>query len=256
VMHFAGEALVEKSMREPSPFYVGNVACGVMLVDAMTRHKVSKFIFSSTCAVYGEPQIVPIPENHPKAPVNPYGKSKLTFESVLADYAKYAGLRYVSLRYFNVAGASSERGEAHRCETHLIPRVLDAAIEKIPFIEVFGTDYPTDDGTCVRDYVHVMDIADAHVRALERIDDVHGRAFNVGTGRGYSILEVLKAAERVTGKTIKSKLSGRRPGDPAILVASGEQLRLALGWEPGCSSLDEQISSAWRWKERHPGGYD
>ena len=201
VMHFAAEALVAKSVREPSIFYATNVASGVNLLDAVTRHGVKKFIFSSTAATYGEPEIVPIPEDHPKAPINPYGKSKLVFEQILADYRLYTGLKYVSLRYFNAAGASRECGENHRVETHLIPRVLDAAAGGLPHVDVFGTDYPTPDGTCVRDYIHVLDIADSHVRALEEIDRVSGEAFNVGNSRGFSILEVIDTAERVTGKT-------------------------------------------------------
>jgi UDP-glucose 4-epimerase len=255
VMHFAAEALVAKSMREPSTFYAANVACGINLLDAVTRHGVKKFIFSSTAATYGEPEIVPIPENHRKAPINPYGKSKLLFEQVLADYRGYTGLHYATLRYFNAAGASTERGEAHRTETHLIPRVLDAAAGAISAVDVLGTDYPTPDGTCVRDYVHVFDIADSHLRALENIERVSGEAFNVGNARGYSILEVIDTAERVTGKKIPRRLTSRRPGDPAVLVASKEKLKFTLGWETQHSSLDEIVSSAWTWKQKHPHGY-
>ena len=255
VMHFAGEALVAKSVREPSAFYAANIACGVNLLDAMTRHNVKKFIFSSTAATYGEPRTVPIPEDHAKNPINSYGKSKIRFEEILSDYRAYTGLHYASLRYFNAAGASVERGEHHRVETHLIPRVLDAAAGAIPHVEVFGTDYPTPDGTCVRDYIHVLDIADSHVRALESLDRVSGEAFNVGNSRGFSILEVLDAAERVTSRKIPRKLSPRRPGDPAVLVASKEKIREALGWEAQHSSLDEIISSAWNWKQKHPCGY-
>jgi UDP-glucose 4-epimerase len=255
VMHFAGEALVAKSVREPSTFYAANVACGVNLLDAMIRHGVKKFIFSSTAATYGEPETVPIPEDHRKAPINPYGKSKLVFEQILADYRAYTGLAYITLRYFNAAGASSERGEAHRVETHLIPKVLDAASGASPHVDVFGTDYPTPDGTCVRDYIHVLDIADSHLRALEEIERVAGEAFNVGNSRGYSILEVIDTAERITGRKILRQLSPRRPGDPAVLVASKEKLKAALGWEAHHSSLDEIISSAWNWKQKYPRGY-
>jgi len=255
VMHFAAEALVAKSVREPSIFYATNVASGVNLLDAVTRHGVKKFIFSSTAATYGEPEIVPIPEDHPKAPINPYGKSKLTFEQILVDYKLYTGLKYVTLRYFNAAGASSTCGENHRVETHLIPRVLDAAAGSLPHVDVFGTDYPTPDGTCVRDYIHVLDIADSHVRALEEIDRVTGEAFNVGNSRGFSILEVIDAAERITGRKIPRKLGPRRPGDPAVLVASKEKLKRVLGWEASHSSLEEIIQSAWTWKQKHPNGY-
>jgi UDP-glucose 4-epimerase len=256
VMHFAAEALVAKSVREPSIFYATNVACGVNLLDAVTRHGVKKFIFSSTAATYGEPETVPIPEDHRKAPINPYGKSKLVFEQILADYKNYTQLNYVSLRYFNAAGASQERGEQHRVETHLIPRVLDAASGGLPHVDVFGTDYPTPDGTCVRDYIHVLDIADSHVRALEEIDRVSGEAFNVGNSRGYSILEVIDAAERITGRKIPRKLGPRRPGDPAVLVASKEKLKRVLGWEASHSSLEEIVQSAWAWKQKHAHGYE
>lgn len=255
VMHFAGEALVAKSVREPSTFYAANVACGVNLLDAMIRHGVKKIIFSSTAATYGEPETVPIPEDHPQAPINPYGKSKLVFEQILADYRAYTGLAYVTLRYFNAAGASEQRGEAHRVETHLIPKVLDAATGAIPHVQVLGSDYPTPDGTCVRDYVHVLDIADSHLRALQQIGRVAGEAFNVGTSRGYSILEVIATAERVTGRKIPRQLSPRRPGDPAVLVASKDKLKTVLGWEASHSSLEEVLSSAWRWKQKHPHGY-
>src|SRR5713226_6174676 len=255
VMHFAAEALVAKSVSEPSIFYATNVAGGVNLLDAVTRHGVKKFIFSSTAATYGEPEIVPIPEDHRKAPINPYGKSKLVFEQILADYKTYTQLNYVALRYFNAAGASKEFGEHHRVETHLIPRVLDTAIGLLPHVDIFGTDYPTPDGTCVRDYIHVLDIADSHVRALEEIDRVSGGAFNVGNSRGFSILEVIATAERITGRKIPRQLGPRRPGDPAVLVASKEKLKRAFGWEASHSSLEEIILSAWNWKLKHPHGY-
>jgi UDP-glucose 4-epimerase len=255
VMHFAGEALVAKSVREPSTFYAANVACGVNLLDAMVRHGVNKFIFSSTAAIYGEPEVVPIPEDHPKAPINPYGKSKLTFEQILADYRGYTGLKYVTLRYFNAAGATAERGEAHREETHLIPRVLDTALGAYPVIEIFGRDYPTPDGTCLRDFVHVLDISESHIRALEEIERVPGEAFNVGNSRGYSNLEVVQTAERITGRKIPHKLSARRPGDPAVLVASNEKLKRSLGWVATHSSLEEILQSAWDWRRKFPRGY-
>ena len=255
VMHFAGEALVAKSVREPSTFYAANIACGVNLLDAMTRHGIRKFIFSSTAATYGEPHTVPIPEDHSKNPINPYGKSKLRFEEILADYRSYTALQFAALRYFNAAGASPERGEAHRVETHLIPKVLDAAMGLVPHVEVFGSDYPTPDGTCVRDYIHVLDIADSHVRALESIDKVSGEAFNVGNSRGFSIFEVIDAAEKITGRKISRNVSPRRPGDPAVLVASKDKLHRMLGWEARHSSLEEIISSAWSWKQKHPHGY-
>jgi UDP-glucose 4-epimerase len=256
VMHFAAEALVAKSVREPSSFYAANVACGINLLDAMVRHNVGKIIFSSTAATYGQPETSPIPEHQPKAPINPYGKSKLRFEEILADYRSYTGLKYGVVRYFNAAGASVERGEAHRVESHLIPRVLDTALGAYPVVEIFGSDYPTPDGTCIRDYVHVLDIADSHLRVLEEIDRFAGEAFNVGNSRGYSNLEVLHTAEHIVGRKIPHKLSPRRPGDPATLVASNEKLKKALGWTASHSSLEEIIQSAWDWRRQHPKGYE
>lgn len=255
VMHFAGEALVAKSVREPSTFYAANVGCGINLLDAMVRHGVNRLIFSSTAATYGEPEVVPIPEEHRKLPINPYGKSKLTFEQILADYRAFAGMRYVTLRYFNAAGASRERGEAHREETHLIPRVLDTALGAYPSIEIFGHDYPTPDGTCVRDFVHVLDIAESHIRALEEIERVSGEAFNVGNSRGYSNLEIVQTAERITGRKIQLKLSPRRPGDPAVLIASNEKIKRMLGWAATHSGLEEILQSAWDWRRKFPQGY-
>lgn len=255
VMHFAGESLVAKSVREPSAFYAANVGCGVNLLDAMTRHGVGKIIFSSTAATYGQPDVTPIPEDHHKAPINPYGKSKLTFEQILTDYRAYTGLKYISLRYFNAAGASLERGEAHRTESHLIPRVLDTALGAYPILEIFGFDYPTPDGSCVRDYIHVLDISGSHVRALEEIDRFAGEAFNVGNSSGFSNLQVLKTAEAITGTKIPNKLSPRRPGDPATLIASNHKIKRLLGWEPQHSSLEEIIQSAWTWRKKFPKGY-
>ena len=254
-MHFAGESLVAKSVREPSTFYASNVGCGVNLLDAMTRHGVGKIIFSSTAATYGQPDVTPIPEDHHKAPINPYGKSKLTFEQILADYRAYTGLKYISLRYFNAAGASVERGEAHRTESHLIPRVLDTALGAYPILEIFGSDYPTSDGSCVRDYIHVLDISGSHVRALEEIDRFAGEAFNVGNSSGFSNQQVLKTAEAITGTKIPNKLSPRRPGDPATLVASNDKIKRLLDWEPQHSSLEEIIQSAWTWRKKFPKGY-
>jgi UDP-glucose 4-epimerase len=255
VMHFAAEALVEKSVREPSTFYFVNVAAGIHLLDAMMRHGVKKIVFSSSAAVYGEPKQVPIPEDHPKAPINPYGQTKWLFENILADYARYAGLKHVSLRYFNAAGASQERGEAHRTETHIIPKILEAAAGAIANFEIRGTDYATPDGTCVRDYVHVLDIAEAHVRALGNLDRVSGEAFNVGNSRGYSIREVVGTARRVTGLPIPAIEAPRRAGDPAVLVADATKLRRTLGWEPRYSTLESILTTAWTWKQGHPKGY-
>ena len=255
VMHFAAEALVEKSVAEPSVFYRTNVSGGITLLDAMVRHGVSKIVFSSSAAVYGEPKQIPISEDDPKDPVNPYGQSKWRFENILGDYARYTGMKFVALRYFNAAGASKVRGEAHRKETHLIPKILEAATGEIPKFEIRGTDYPTPDGTCVRDLVHILDIAQAHFLALTQMDGVTGEAFNVGNSRGYSIREVLDAARRITGRAIPAVETSRRPGDPATLVASSAKLQRMLGWKPQHSGLDQIIESAWLWKQKHPRGY-
>ena len=255
VMHFAAEALVEKSVREPSTFYATNVSCGVNLLDAMIRHGVRDLIFSSTAAVYGEPETVPITEDHPKRPINPYGRTKLLFEQILDDYRQHSGLRYVALRYFNAAGASADRGEDHRVESHLIPRLLQVALGQRDLFHVNGTDYPTPDGTCVRDYVHVLDIAEAHLLALEQIERVSGQAFNVGNDRGYSVREVLSAARLITRCPIPSSDTPRRPGDPATLVACSGKLRRDLGWSPRRSDLTGILESAWRWKQKFPNGY-
>ncbi|HUK31772.1 MAG TPA: UDP-glucose 4-epimerase GalE [Candidatus Acidoferrum sp.] len=255
VMHFAALSVVEKSTREPSEFFRVNVAGGIILLDAMVRNSVNRLIFSSSAAVYGQPEQTPIVEDCPKSPINPYGETKLVFENILADYGRYTGMKHVSLRYFNAAGASRDRGEAHRMETHLIPRVLEAAAGKREYFEVRGEDYPTPDGTCIRDYIHVVDIADAHVLALEMLDRVSGEALNVGTNRGHSVREVLETARRVTKRPIPAKIAPRRPGDPATLIASGEKIQRTLGWTPRFSTLEFIIQSAWNWKERYPLGY-
>ena len=255
VMHFAGEALVAKSVREPSTFYAANIACGVNLLDAMIRHgKVKSSFFLPPPPLTASLTPSPSPKTIPRIPLiptaNPSSASRKSFPTIAPTPVSY----FATLRYFNAAGASAERGEAHRVETHLIPSVLDAALGMIPHLEVFGSDYPTPDGTCVRDYIHVLDIADSHVRALESIEKVSGEAFNVGNSRGFSILEVLDATERITGRKIPRKLSPRRPGDPAVLVASKDKLHRVLGWEAQHSSLEEIITSAWSWKQKHPHG--
>ena len=255
VMHFAAEAEVEKSVRLPSLFYRINVAGGIQLLDSMIRNGVKKIVFSSTAAVYGEPQYTPISEDHPTLPINPYGQSKLMFERVLADYARYAGVQYVTLRYFNAAGASAEHGESHRNETHLIPRVLEVAAGQRAQVDICGNDYPTPDGTCLRDYVHVLDIAQAHLLALDAIESVSGEAFNVGNSRGYSILEVLSEVRRITGHAIPAKFVPRRAGDPATLVAASEKLQNELHWKPERSTLSAIVESAWSWKKKFPAGY-
>ncbi|MGH7832720.1 MAG: UDP-glucose 4-epimerase GalE [Candidatus Binatia bacterium] len=250
VLHFAALAYVGESVEDPGKYYENNVGNSLKLLRVMLAHGVKCFILSSTCAVYGNPNQVPIPEEHPLAPVNPYGHSKLMVERILKDYDGAYGLRHVSLRYFNAAGADPEGtiGEDHTPEAHLIPRLLQAALDKIERIEIFGADYPTQDGTCVRDYIHVSDLADAHVRALRwLLDGGQSETFNLGTGRGYSVREVLAAAEKITQKPIPTVIAQRRPGDPPALVASADKARRSLGWMPKYSDLDEIISTAWSW---------
>jgi len=256
VMHFCAHSLVGESVREPMPYYENNVAAGLVLLRAMLRHGVRKIVFSSTAAVFGEPEDVLIAEDTPKKPINPYGRSKLMFENILTDYSLAYGLKAVSLRYFNAAGATKERGEDHRPESHLIPIVLEVALGKRPELTVFGDDYPTPDGSCVRDYIHVEDLAQAHILALSALDNLPGHeCFNLGNGHGFSVFEVIKAAERVTGKKIPYRVGERRLGDPAVLVASSEKIRSRLGWKPRFSNIDDIIESAWRWRIAHPSGY-
>src|SRR5690348_2158054 len=255
VMHFAALCLVEQSVKEPGTYYRANVAAGINLLDAMIRHEVERFIFSSTAATYGEPRETPISENHPTKPINPYGSSKLLFERILQEFKGNSGLEYVVMRYFNAAGASEERGEDHHPETHILPILFEVALGQRKEFNIYGTDYPTPDGTCIRDYVHVIDIAESHVLALERISEVSGRVFNVGNSRGFSVREVVAAAERTVGRKIPVRESPRRPGDPAELVASSDRIRRDLGWSPRYSDLDRIIQTAWAWKQRFPKGY-
>ena len=254
VMHMAGETIVEYSTTDPKRYFHTNVIGGIVLLDAMLRHNVNKIVFSSSAAVYGEPQTAPIEEHHPKNPINSYGLTKLMFEQILEWYGKAYGLRHISMRYFNAAGAIDRLGEDHRPETHLIPNVLKAALAGTP-ISVFGTDYPTRDGSCIRDYVHVTDIAQAHVLALTKLDTLKACAYNLGNGQGYSVLEVIQAARRVTGIDIPAKLSPRRAGDPAVLVASSGRAGAELGWKPQFPELEAIIESAWQWIGRNPQGY-
>jgi UDP-glucose 4-epimerase len=255
VIHLAAEANVSTSVTDPAKYFVCNTAKGIALLEAMRRHGVSRMIFSSTAATYGEPQSVPISEDHPLVPISAYGESKLMFERCLDWYHRAYGLRSISLRYFNAAGATAERGEDRRDETHLIPLVLSAVQGRRAAIEVFGTDYQTPDGTCLRDYVHVADIARAHLAGLERIDDIGLDTFNVAGESGYSVLEVIRHAELVTGQPVARVLRPRRLGDPAVLVASAAKLRQKLAWRPQQSSLESILGSAWDWRLRHPRGY-
>lgn len=252
ILHFAAHALVGESMTHPGKYFRNNVANGINLLEAAAAAKVSKIVFSSTCAVYGIPENVPIREDAPLRPANPYGESKRMFELLLAWYQRIHGILYVSLRYFNAAGASEQFGEHHRIETHLIPNALRVAMGQNPACEVFGTDYPTPDGTCIRDYIHVLDLAQAHILAIE--PGKHG-IYNLGTGEGSSVREVIRACESAAGRKIKTIERPRRPGDPPSLVATAEKARAELGWKPKYSRIDDIVTSAWRWHQAHPKGY-
>ncbi len=253
VMHFAAFAYVGESVTDPGKYYRNNVCGTLALMEAMLAHGLDKLVFSSTCATYGEPRQVPIRENEPQQPINPYGRSKLMVEQMLADFERAHGLKSAMLRYFNAAGASpdGEIGERHDPETHLIPLALDAAAEKGPALTVHGEDYSTPDGTCVRDYIHVGDLADAHVCALNYLqDDGTTRAFNLGTGAGVSVREILDAVERVTGRRVPHHVGARRPGDPPVLVADASRAGVELGWAPAMSDIDTIITTAWAWHQR------
>jgi UDP-glucose 4-epimerase len=256
VMHMAAETVVEYSMTDPKRYFHNNVVGGINLLNAMLEHGVDQIIYSSTAAVYGEPHSIPIEEDHPETPINSYGESKLMFERILEWYGRAYGLRHISFRYFCAAGATELLGEDHRPETHLIPNVLKAALNRNNPVPVFGTDYPTKDGSCIRDYVHVVDIAQAHLLALEKINDLSGNIYNLGNGKGYSVLEVIKTAEEVAGVKIPVEFCPRRLGDPAVLVASAERAKKELGWKPQFSKLEGIIESAWRWLKNHPDGYE
>jgi len=255
VMHMAAETVIEYSMTDPKRYFQNNVVGGINLLDTMLKHNVYKFIFSSSAAVYGEPQSIPIEEDHPKVPVNSYGESKLMFERILAWYGEAYGLKHISLRYFNAAGASELSGEDHHPETHLIPNVLKAALNNNP-VRVFGADYRTKDGSCIRDYVHVVDIARAHILALKKLDSLCSRVYNMGNGEGYSNFEVVDIAKKVSGVNIPAKISPRRKGDPAVLVASSNLAKEELGWKPDFPDLESIIESAWKWMKEHPDGYE
>jgi UDP-glucose 4-epimerase len=252
VIHFAAEALVGESMENPSKFFRTNICYGVNLLDDMVGAEVRKIVFSSSAATYGEPERTPIKEEYPTIPTNPYGESKLAFEKILRWYDNIHGVQYVALRYFNAAGAAGPLGEDHSPETHLVPLVLRAALGSSPAVTVNGDDYDTPDGTCIRDYTHVLDLASAHIRVLEEVDS---RVYNVGTGKGHSVKEVIAAAERVTGRRIPVQIGNRRPGDPARLVADGGRIQRELNWKPEHSELEEILESAWTWLLEHPNGY-
>jgi UDP-glucose-4-epimerase GalE len=259
ILHCAARSLVGESIREPSRYYLDNVAGGVAMLEAARASGVERIVFSSTAAVYGTPDTTPIPEDAPLRPINPYGETKRSFEGALAWYGRAYGIRSVTLRYFNVAGATEAQGEDHDPETHLIPNVLLAAEGRQP-LTLFGDDYPTPDGTCIRDYIDVRDLADAHLRALDATTPGDPRTdeplvCNLGNGDGFSNREVVAAAERVVGRGIPFEVGPRRTGDPPVLVASSERATAVLGWRAAHVELDEMVASAWAWRQRHPDGY-
>lgn len=252
IIHFAAHALVGESMQNPGKYFRNNVTWGLELLESAVQNKVRKFVFSSTCATYGPPDRVPMTEDLPQRPINPYGESKLMFEKMLLWYQQIFGLEFVAFRYFNAAGASKKYGEHHRIETHLIPNVLKVPLGQAPQCEIYGTDYPTPDGTCIRDYIHIVDLAQAHILAMEP-----GKQgfFNLGNGEGYSVREVIKMCERVSGKSIKAIEKPRRPGDPPRLVAGAQKAFTELGWKPKYAKLEDIVSTAWEWHKAHPNGY-
>jgi len=255
-VHFAALAYVGESVTEPKLYFENNVAQGLGLLDGLLAAGVKRFVFSSTCATYGEPVRVPIDEGHPQSPVNPYGWSKLFMEKILSSYDHAYGLRFVALRYFNAAGATRRKGEHHDPETHLIPNVLAAAAGRRPFVSVFGDSYPTPDGTCIRDYIHVTDLCTAHTLALEHLRRGGDSQFiNLGNGHGYSVMEVIETARRVTGRDIEVRVEPSRPGDPARLVADATKAREVLGWKTQYPDLESIVRTAWEWHAAHPEGY-
>lgn len=255
VLHFAALALVSESVSHPELYYHNNVVGTLNLLDAMRAAEVPRLVFSSTCAVYGQPDEVPIRESAPPRPANAYGASKLAVDMMIGDYCLAHGLGAVSLRYFNVAGASGDAGEDHDPETHLIPNILRAAEGRNPYVEVFGTDYTTPDGTAVRDYIHIEDLSDAHLLALAATTAGTHQIYNLGTGNGFSVREVIAAAREVTGRDIPVKEAARRPGDPPMLVAASERIRTELGWEAKKPELAQMVGDAWAFAQARPGGY-
>ncbi|MGA2800781.1 MAG: UDP-glucose 4-epimerase GalE [Verrucomicrobiota bacterium] len=252
VMHFAASALVGESIANPKKYFHNNVVNSLKLLDAAVECGIKKIIFSSTCAIYGLPDKIPMTEDLLQRPINPYGESKLMFEKILQWYQKVYGLEFIAFRYFNAAGASEKFGEHHRVETHLIPRVLQVMLGQLPHAEIFGTDYSTPDGTCIRDYIHIQDLAQAHIIGLQP-----GKAgfYNLGNGDGYSVREVIQTCEKIAGKKIPAIEKPRRPGDPPRLVASAEKAIRELGWKPKFPKLEDIITTAWAWHKKHPTGY-
>jgi UDP-glucose 4-epimerase len=259
VMHFAAFCYVGESVTIPAKYYMNNVANTIHLLEIMLENEIPNFIFSSSCATYGEPVEIPISEKHPQNPINPYGRTKLMVEQVLDDYQSAYGLNYSALRYFNAAGADpdGEIGEDHSPETHLIPLVLQTALGQREVINIFGDDFPTRDGSCIRDYIHIADLASAHLLALERLlNGLPGGKYNLGNGDGVTVKEVVSTASRVVGKDITSKVIERRPGDPATLIGSSEKAKKELGWKPQYGDLNKIIETAWDWHRNHPHGYN
>jgi UDP-glucose 4-epimerase len=261
VIHFAAETTVEYSMTDPQVYFINNVVNSVNLLEVMRNFGSEKFIFSSTAATFGEPEYSPIDERHSQNPINAYGESKLMFEKILDWYHFAYGLKFNAFRYFNAAGATERFGEDHRKETHLIPIVLKTALNvkngKYTYngLKVYGDDYRTKDGTCIRDYIHVLDLAKAHILALQNLENHPKSKYNMGNGKGFSVLEVIKTAEQVTGLAIPFEFSERRPGDPGVLVASSDKIKNEMGWEPQYPDLKTIIETAWKWHERNPEGY-
>jgi UDP-glucose 4-epimerase len=259
IIHFAANSLVGESMVEPLKYFNNNVYGMQVLLESMVKHKIDKIVFSSTAAVYGEPKRVPIMEDDETNPTNPYGETKLTMEKMMKWVNKANGINYVSLRYFNVAGALDDGsiGEDHTPETHLIPLILQVPLGKRDHITIFGEDYPTEDGTCLRDYIHVIDLADAHIRAMNYLRSGHeSNIFNLGNGKGFSVKEMIAAAEKATGESIKVEIGARRAGDPAQLIASSEKAQTVLGWKPRYTNIEQIIKTAWTFHKKHPTGYD
>jgi UDP-glucose-4-epimerase GalE len=257
VVHFAAFTYVGESVLSPAKYWHNNVVNTLMLMECLRRHNVGRFVFSSTAATFGTPEEMPITEATPQKPINPYGASKLTVERILADYSQAYHWGFAALRYFNASGARADGsiGEDHAPETHLIPLVIQAAMGQRPHIEIFGTDYPTPDGTCVRDYIHVDDLAEAHLLALEKLEPDKQMHYNLGIGRGYSVREVIAAVESVTGKKVPVKEGPRRAGDPPVLVASSDKIQKELGWKPRYTDIKSIVETAWNWHRAHPKGY-
>ena len=251
VFHFAAKALIPESVANPGVFFQQNVSAGITMLEVLRSADIRNIVFSSSAAVYGAPERIPIGEDDPKKPVNSYGETKLIFEQILRWYAEAYGWSVIAFRYFNAAGATAELGERHDPETHVIPLLLQTAAGEREFFSIYGADYDTPDGTCLRDYVHVLDIASAHISALQKMNQPGMRSYNIGLGHTYSVRQVCNAVEKVMGQRIPIRMAARRPGDPAVLCASPERIMREMGWNPEHSSLEEIISSAWQWKCSH-----